>query len=158
MKNNSLSQLDKDQISKRMYQEDMDAQRVVLVGGGDIKVNIDTSGIESALRNAVSNIEVKLPEIKKEEKEVREKTVFLPQIQTIEKPLVVKELEIREIQSPPTVIKEVVIKEIEKPVIVKELEVKEISIPSAPIVVKEIEIREIEIGRASCRERVSSPV
>ena len=122
MKNSTLTQLDKDQILKRQYQEDMDAQRVMIVGGGDIKINVDTSNIESALKNAVSNIELKMPEMKKE---VYEKNVFIPQIQIIEKPVIVTEYKTIEV---PVVIKEVQVKEVEKTVIVTEYKTIEVPI------------------------------
>jgi hypothetical protein len=131
MKNPSLSQLDVDQMNKRTFQEDVDAQRVILVGGGDIQVNVDTSKIEKAMQNAISNIklDMKMPEMNNK---IEEKHIFIPQIQIkeIEKPIFIKEIEIREIQVP-VIIKETQFKEIEKTIIVTEYKTIEVPVFSS---------------------------
>lgn len=51
MKNTTLTQLDNSQISKRIFDEENDAQRVVIVSGQvpDVKVDIDASDITNAI-------------------------------------------------------------------------------------------------------------
>lgn len=125
MKNTKLTQLDTDQIVKKKFDEDNDAERVYLVGGEKLELTIDSSKLAKELGEVLgkslfnpntSNIPLSI------EKEV-EKHIFIPQIERIEIPVVVTQIEYREIEKP-IIIEKIVT--IEKPVIIKEIEIKEV--------------------------------
>lgn len=131
MKNGKLSQLDTDQIVKATYQEDIDAQRVVLVGE-KLNLSIDSNKIADAVKEGLSNIKINslqesISRVDQSAKiQTVEKNVFIPQVEikSIEIPTIVKEIEYRTIEIP--VITERLVT-IEKPIIVKETDIKEIS-------------------------------
>jgi len=105
-----LSSMDPNQIQRYQHSEKHNAQRVIVVGGQmDIKVD------------------AQFPEFKFPEPQA-------PQI--IEKPIIVKEIEIREIEKP-IYIKEIEIREIEKPIYIKEIEIKEV-IKEVPMIQEKI--------------------
>lgn len=104
-RNNQLSQLDVNQMQQRMYQEESDAQRVVIVGQDMSSV---AESIKEAVKEGLKNISIDLP--KQEQPLVIEKQVI------VKEPMVIQTERIIEIP---------VIKEIEKIVIVKEYEVIE---------------------------------
>jgi len=124
--NREITTLDADQVIKRQYDAASDAQRVVLVGGGNIDLSIDNAGLINAIREGLKDIqpvinwqEQNYPGYRQEpQQEIQtvEKTVFIPkvEIREIEKQVIVPQIEYRTI-------------EIEKPVIVKETVYKEIS-------------------------------
>lgn len=121
-KNSNLSQLDQNQMAQKMFDQDLDAQRVSIVGGADIKINIDPSQITDAIKDGLKNINLTSPNNKQELLTIKE-NVFIPQIQIIEKQVIVKEIEYRNIEIP-VLVKEYITVEI--PVIQKEIEFKEI--------------------------------
>lgn len=91
-------------MSQRMYDEDNDAQRVVLVGG-----NFElTPEIKFPEQRQIEIKEIQIPVIVKEV-EIRE----------IEKPVIIKEIEIRQIENTKVVVQEK-IQTVEIPVVVKE--------------------------------------
>lgn len=128
MKNNKVSLLDRDQITSRLYDEENDAQRVILVGS-DMSGLADT--IKSSLEASLSNMKVDLA------------TPAAPaqrEIQIVEIPVVVKEIEIREIEKPIVVEKPQVIT-VERPVITTKTEIVQVE---KPVVVTEHKIIELE--------------
>ncbi len=125
-KNNNLSQLDTNQIVQKMFDDKLDAQRVSIIGGSDIKIDIDPSQITNAIKEGLKGVtfQQKIPDIVPflTEKEV-EKHVFIPQIQKIEVPVIIKEIEYKTVEIP-VIVKEYITVEI--PVIHKEIELKEV--------------------------------
>lgn len=126
-KNSNLSQLDTNQIVQKMFDQELDAQRVSIIGGADIKIDIDPSQITDAIKEGLKNIVIppqKTPEIVPfmTEKEV-EKHVFIPQIERIEVPVIIKEVEYKTVEVP-VIIEKIVT--VEKPIIIKEIEFKEV--------------------------------
>lgn len=123
-KNNNLSQLDHNQMTQKMFDQDLDAQRVSIVGGGDIKINIDPSQITDAIKDGLKSLSIiNTPTIDKPDTLIIKENVFIPQIQKIEVPVIIKEVEYKTIEIP--VITEKIIT-IEKPVIIREIEFKEV--------------------------------
>ncbi len=129
-KNSNISQLDNNQMVQKMFDEELDAQRVSIVGGGDIKINIDPSQITDAIKDGLRDFNftgntsiINTPTIDKPETLIIKENVFIPQIQKIEVPVIVKEIEYRTIEIP--VITEKIVT-IEKPIIIKEIEFKEV--------------------------------
>lgn len=119
MKNNNISGLDHGQMLHRTLDGELEAQRVMIVGGivPDIKVDIDTSKLEEAFKNIT--VQATMPEFK------------MPEMQ--QSNIQIERMEI------PVIVKETVIERIEIPVIVKEYEIKEIHVPYEVIKVVEIE-------------------
>ncbi len=114
---NKITNLDPNQIVQRTYDEENNAQRFILVGSG---LPETIRSIASPVQN-LTTIDVKeihIPEI------IRE-------VQTIEVPIIIREVEIKEVQVP-VIVKEIEIKTIEVPVIVKEIEIKEVIRESKP--------------------------
>lgn len=106
MKNRNLSLLDKEQIAVRIFDDEQDAQRVILVG----------SDIAETIKEGLKDFKIEVVQ--------QDKTTFPEyKIQTIEIPTIVKEIEIKEIE------KQVIVTEykfIEKPIIVKEIQIIEV--------------------------------
>lgn len=121
----TLTQRDNNQIERHEHDEAVDAKRVYIVGGADIKVNADTSHIASSVASAVKEgladviPSMKLEQPAKIEVVEVEKYVVVkePQIVEIEKQIVVKEKELVYIDKP-VIIEKIVYKEIEKPIVV----------------------------------------
>lgn len=133
-----LTSLDANQLPKYLYNEDLRASRVEIVGSDSIHVNIDTKPLEEAIvrslslsqkQDSGSNLKTEIKEIKVPEivKEI--------QIERIEVPVIVKEQEVKivEIEKPIQVTK---IEFIEKPVIVKEQEIKVVEVEKQVIIVQ----------------------
>lgn len=127
MKNVNFSQLDTDQIVKRRFDESKDADRVILVGGEKLELTIDSDKIANAVKEGLSDFKFVpenrpivdlLPQIQ---------TVYVPQIEykTIEVPVIVKEIEYKEIERI-VYIPQIEYKTVEVPVIIKEIEFKEV--------------------------------
>lgn len=121
--------LDTDQIIKKKFDESMDAERVVLVGGEKLELTIDSDKIANAVKEGLSNFNFN-PEngVKVDlqpQFQIVEKNVFIPQIEikTIEVPVIIKEIEYREIEKPIYIEKIITI---EKPIYIKETEFKEV--------------------------------
>lgn len=125
MKNERLTQLDTDQINKRKFDEELDADRVILVGQDLV---IDSDKIAQAVREGLSSIEFKSvqesqPQVVNQAPiQTIKENVFIPQIQQIEVPVIIKEIEYREIEKPIYIEKVVTV---EKPVIIREVEYRE---------------------------------
>ena len=121
----SLTYRDNNQIERYEHDETIDAKRVYIVGGADIKVNADASQIASSVASAIKEgladviPSMKLEQSSKTEFVEVEKYIVVkePQIVEIEKQIVVKEKELVYVDKP-VIIEKIVYKEIEKPVIV----------------------------------------
>ena len=136
-KNNNITELDLNQMLKRTLDEANDAQRVVVVSQ-DIENNKEA--LTEAVREGVKDIKIDIP--------------VQPEIKVIEVPVIVKEIEKIEI---PVLQREVIHQVVEKPVIVKELEIKvievekivvktDVQVIEKPVVIKEIEIKEVKVS------------
>lgn len=139
MKNSNLSQLDVNQIKTRTFDAENDAERVVLVGEN---LSIDSDKIIDAIKQGIKDIKLQVPDIifpEQKSQELIEKHIFIPKIETVEIPVILKEIEYREIEKPIYIEKIVTI---EKPVYITEY--KEIE---KQVIVKEIEIREVKVER-----------
>lgn len=131
LKNNNLTLLDTDQIIKKKFDESMDAERVIIVGGEKLELSIDSDKIANAVKEGLSGLKIgesSKPEqynVRQQEIQYVEKQVFLPQIEikTIEVPVIIKEIEYREIEKPIYIEKIVTV---EKPIVIKETEFKEV--------------------------------
>lgn len=125
------SQLDPGQIARNIYDEDQNAQRVVMIGD---------FGIGEAIKEQLKDLKVSvdMPQ-QREAKEIQvvevEKILKELQLERIEIPVIVKEIEIREIEKQVIVDKYHTIT-IEKPVIVEKTNVVTVD---RPIIVKEQE-------------------
>lgn len=126
MHNRTYAHLDPSQVSNLTFDPDLEATRVILVGGDTIKVEAKTS--EPIIVEKIEYKEIEKPIIVKE-----------TEIKYVDKPFIVKETEYKEIETP-VVVKETEIKYIDKPFCVKEIEYREIE---KPIIIKEVEYREI---------------
>jgi hypothetical protein len=121
----SLTHRDNSQIERHEHDESVDAKRVYIVGGADIKVNADTAHIASSVASAVKEgLAEIMPSLRLEEPSKAqiieiEKPVVIkePQIIEIEKQIVVKEKELVYVDKP-VIIEKIVYKEIEKPIVV----------------------------------------
>lgn len=122
------SYADPNQIVQREFDEQLDAKRVVIVGGSLPQFNVELEKF-----NKTEVVEIEKPVIIKE-----------VQIQTIEKPIIVKELQIERVEIP-VVVKEVqeVIKEI--PIIQQQIQLVEV-----PVVIKQMEYKEMSKLAKAC--------
>lgn len=109
---------------KATFQEDMDAQRVFVVGQ-DIK--IDSNKLAQAVKEGLSQLTLGQGQSTSYIPLEIEKNVFIPQVEIkfVEVPTFIKEIEYREIEKPIYIEKLVTV---EKPVVIKEIEIKEIYI------------------------------
>lgn len=127
MKNSSLTQLDTNQIIQATFDEKQDAQRVILVGGEKLDIKVDSNKIAEAIKDSLKNITVPShndwPLTNNFMPVEIERNVFIPQIQKIEIPTIIKEIEYKTVEIPVIVEKIVYI---DKPVFIKEIEFKEI--------------------------------
>lgn len=112
-----LASLDVNQIVVRQYQENMDAQRVYIIGQDFSSV---TEGIKEAVQEGIKGMKIELPVQKTDETMLNDRSFI------VEKPVIVKEIEIREVEKP-IIIKEYELKEVEKPVYIEKI--KEIEKP-----------------------------
>ncbi len=149
MKNKHLTSLDVNQIIKHQYEEDIDAQRVVIVGQD---MSALTESIKDAVKDGLKNINFDLVIPKQEQplvietevivKEMQivevEKYITIPQIVEVEKSIVIFEPKIIETE---VIVKEPQIIEVEKIITVYETKIVEIE---KPIFIKEPQIIEIE--------------
>lgn len=128
MKNANLTSLDTDQIIKRKFDEQLDADRVVLVGQD---FSIDSDKIAEAVREGLSKIEFKSvdqtqPRVENSAPiQTIKENVFIPQIQVveIEKQVFIPQIEYKTIEIP--VITEKVIT-VDRPIIIKEIEFRDV--------------------------------
>lgn len=124
-KNEHFTQLDTDQIVKKKFDESLDADRVYLVGGDNLNFSIDSDKIAQAVKEGLNSI--KFTSESKSQVEFVEKYIFIPKIEIkeIEKQIFIPQIEYRTIEVP--VITEKIVT-IEKPIIIKEIEFKEVYI------------------------------
>ena len=122
MEKHKRSTRDTHEIHQNEHNEALNARRVVLVGGGDISLDLDTSKVTDAISEALRGIKLDLPEARTEAAPIQEfkiievpTQVFVPQVETkiIEVPV-------------QTIITEYKVVEIEKPVITEVLKTIEI--------------------------------
>lgn len=115
----NLTQRDNNQIERHEHDESIDAKRVYIVGGADIKVNADTSQIANSVASAVKEGLADLVPVMKLESSPKTEVVVVkePQIHEVEKQVIVTEKEIVYVDKP-VIIEKIVYKEIEKPILV----------------------------------------
>jgi len=120
MQNKNLSLLDTDQMSKRTFDQEHDAQRVILVGS-------DGQQIADSIKDALKDIKIEVPQAPVAP--AQSITQVVPSFDVIKIPYqtVVKEIEIKEIEKQ-VFVPEYRIIEIEKQVIVPEYRSIEIPI------------------------------
>lgn len=118
----NLTQRDNSQIERHEHDEAIDAKRVYIVGGADIKVNADTSQIANSIASAVKEgLADLVPVMKLEPSSNKTEVVIVkePQIVEVEKQVVVTQKEIVYVDKP-VIMEKIVYKEIEKPILIKE--------------------------------------
>lgn len=137
-KNNNLSQLDTNQMVQKMFDENLDAQRVSIVGG-KLNLGLDPEQIKKALEDGFKNITIKAesPEWDSMKPQIIERNVFIPEIQIVEKQVFIPQIEYKTIEIP-VIQKEIEYRTIEVPMIIKEYITVEI-----PVIQKEVEFKEI---------------
>lgn len=123
----NLTQRDNSQIERHEHDESIDAKRVYIVGGADIKVNADTSQIAGSVASAVKEGLAELVPVMKLESSQKQEPVVIkeqqvvvvkePQIVEIEKQVIVTEKELVYVDKP-VIIEKIVYKEIEKPILI----------------------------------------
>lgn len=126
MKNSNLSLLDREQAAMRMFDEKHDAQRVILVDGD----------IAETIKESLKDLKI---EIKATQDQATMLPSLIPQVQVIEIPTIIKEIEVREIEKQ-ILIPEYKLIEIEKPIIVKEIQIIEVEKAIVHTEVKTIEV------------------
>jgi hypothetical protein len=117
----NLTQRDNNQIERHEHDESIDAKRVYIVGGADIKVNADTSQIANSVASAVKEGLADLVPVMKLEPSSKTEVIVVkePQIVEVEKQVVVTQKEIVYVDKP-VIIEKTVYKEIEKPIVIKD--------------------------------------
>lgn len=130
IKQRQMTSLDTNQLPRYTYDEEYNAQRVIIVGGEDLSP-FKESGVNS------------LPGQKNE---ARIEYIPVTTVEKIEIPTIIKEIEVRTIEIPIIVV-ETKILEIEKRIIVTEY--KEIQVP---VIVKEY--KEIEVPIIHTQEKI----
>lgn len=117
----NLTQRDNSQIERHEHDESIDAKRVYIVGGADIRVNADTSQIANSVASAVKEGLADLVPVMKLESPQKQEIVVIkePQIVEVEKQVVVTQKEIVYVDKP-VIMEKIVYKEIEKPILIKE--------------------------------------
>lgn len=123
----NLTQRDNNQIERHEHDESIDAKRVYIVGGADIKVNADTSQIADSVASAVKEGLAELVPVMKLDSSQKQEPVVIkeqqvvvvkePQIYEVEKQVVVTEKEIVYVDKP-VIMEKIVYREIEKPVFI----------------------------------------
>jgi len=110
----ALTQLDNTQLPRYMYDDEMQAQRVVVVGG-DFKVNAQ---VEQAPQIETRIEKIEVPVIVKEVQEIKIPEIIKEvQIERIEIPVIVKEVELQVIKTEVVVTKPEIV-QVEKPVFI----------------------------------------
>ena len=133
-KNEEITSLDHRQYSARMFGQDNDAQRVVIVGGENFSIKADVQVPERQIDK------IEIPVIVKE-------TVF----EKIEIPVVIKETVFEKVEIP-VVTESVKIIEIEKPIILQNTVIETVQIP---IITKEIEKLDFKIKALLVAQAIS---
>ena len=123
-----LTGLDSKEIPRYTYDEGNQSNRVTIVAG-------DLNGITDSIKEGLKDLKIDI--LPQKESNTIEIPVIVKEIQIVEIPVIVKELEIREViktivLQPQEILK---IVEIEKPIIVKEFERIEV-----PVIQKEVQI------------------
>lgn len=128
MQQRKITHADPQQIAQRAFEENLDANRVVIVGA--------------------EMPELKFSDIKFPQPEKIEVPVFIKQFETLEVPVVVKQIEYREIEKPIIVSqKELQIERVEIPVVIQKTEVQVIE---KPVIIKETEYKDLPKGVMIC--------
>lgn len=119
--------LDPSQVARMVYDTELQANRVVLVGGGDIKMDINPDNITKAIESGLSKVNmsqstIEIPTIVKEVQTVNvpfavKETV----IERIEVPVIVTEVKIVEV---PVIVEKMVNHVVEKPIVIEKIEEK----------------------------------
>jgi hypothetical protein len=112
-KNEKLTLLDNSQILRSTFDEENNAQRVILIGSDGFQI---TESIKESLKD------LKIEVIATEQQKI---PFIAPEIKIIEIPKIIKELEIREVEKV-ILVPEYRVIEIETPIIVKELQIVEV--------------------------------
>lgn len=135
MKNNNLTLLDPNQIQQLQYDQDHDAQRVIIVGDNGSRQIADT------IKESLKDIKIEIPEQKQQESLI------------ISVPTIVKEIEIREVEKT-ILIPDYKVFEVEKTIVIPQIKIVEIEKPiivpeyrtiETPIIVREQQIERIEV-------------
>lgn len=132
---NTLTQKDPNQISRSEHDENNDAKRVVLVGGGDIKLTANMSRVEDKLDEIIEAYKKNYSDYQIRSLPNNNAT---PE-RIIQIPNIIKEIEIREIEKP-TIIKEIEYREIEKHIFIEKIVTVEV-----PIFIEKIQIKEVPV-------------
>lgn len=124
-KNSNFTQLDTHQIVNRKFDQDNDADRVYIVGGEKIDIQINEEKLLKAVKDGLSNIQFDNKPSESTQIQVVEKNIFIPQIEIkeVEKQIIVPQIEYRTIEIP--VFTERIVT-VEKPVIIEKTVFQEI--------------------------------
>lgn len=138
---------DPHQISRREFDEDNDAKRVVIVGGADIKLTAKMDGVEDKLSKLIDIASQPIDFQPLPEVQVIKENVFIDRIVKVEveKPVYIYETKIERIEIP-KVVYETKVEIIEKPIYIdrvvhvdKPLIVKEYSVIELPSTAQPVE-------------------
>ena len=121
-----MSLKDVNQLLRDSHEDDLNAQRVVIVGQ---KLDFNGIDIAKSLKDAVSEIKFPIPE---QPKAIETQTI-VKEIEIREVPVIVKELEIKEIRIP-EIVREHSFERVEIPVVIREIQIVE-----KPVVIEKIE-------------------
>lgn len=128
MQQRKITHADPQQILQRAFEEDLDANRVIIVGA--------------------EMPELKIENIKFPEQQRIEIPVFIKEFEKVEVPVIVKEIEYREIEKPITIVqKELQIEKVEIPVVIEKTQIQ---IIEKPVIIKEIEYKNLPKGVMLC--------
>lgn len=123
METNKRSTRDNLEMNQHEHDEGLNAKRVVVVGQGELDLDVDTEKITEALTEAMKGFKIDMSnqprtsEIKIVEIPTQ---VFVPQVETkiVEVPVVVKETQVIEVEKP-ILTESVKIVEVEKPITIE---------------------------------------
>lgn len=122
-----MTEMDTQQITRRLYDENRNASAVYLVDG----ISINTDSIEQSIKDAFKDIKIEYRDVIVKEQEIKviEVPVIVYETKTIEidKPIIVEQIRIVEIEKP-VIIKETIMMEVKVPHIVIQKEYKELPI------------------------------
>jgi len=128
MQQRKITHADPQQILQRAFEENLDANRVVIVGAEMPELKFDN---------------IKFPEQQK-----IEVPVFIKEFEKVEVPIIVKEIEYREIEKPITIVqKELQIEKVEIPIVIEKTNIQVIE---KPVIIKETEYKNLPKGVMLC--------
>lgn len=131
MKEHKRSTRDIHEIHQNEHDEASNARRVVIVGGGEITLDVDTSSVSESISEALKGIKLDLPKMEQTKTEVQVVEIpiqtFVPQVETkvieVPKPIITTEYKVVEIEKP--VVTEILKTiEIEKPIFIEKIKEK----------------------------------